>query len=560
MRFHPLSLLMAGAGLCAIAIGSQVHAAGEPPHLFATSDQCLACHNGLSSVEGRDVSMGHQWRSTLMANSARDPYWQAAVRREVLDHPQAQGAIEDECATCHMPMARYQRSVSGQQGRIFANLPAGRVATAEAALAADSVSCSICHQVRADGLGDPATFTGGFVVDETTPFGERSVLGPYEIDEGNTRIMQSASRFRPERAAHVQSAAFCASCHTLYTHSLGPDGQVTGELPEQVPYLEWEHSDFAGERPCQSCHMPGLAEPTAISSVLGDPREGFSQHVFRGGNFFVASLLNRHGTDLGVQALPQELEATQMRTVEHLQSRSAELQVSATLEEGSRLECVVDVRNLAGHKLPTAYPSRRAWLHVTVRGAEGQVVFESGQPGDDGAIAGNDNDADPTAYEPHYTRIEQPHQVQIYEAILVDPDGQVTTGLLTASDFGKDNRILPRGFDNATAHDDIAVKGAAADDGDFLGGGDRVVYSVPLGESAGPFQVEAELRYQPIGYRWAHNLADRGAEETDRFVGYYREAAHASDVVLVRSQVSVEAAAPAESAPLEPGEDQDAEG
>ena len=30
----------------------------------------------------------------MMANSAKDPYWQAGVRREVMDHPQAQAAIE----------------------------------------------------------------------------------------------------------------------------------------------------------------------------------------------------------------------------------------------------------------------------------------------------------------------------------------------------------------------------------------------------------------------------------------------------------------------------------
>ena len=38
---------------------------------------------------------------------------------------------------------------------------------------------------------------------------------------------------------------------------------------------------------------------------------------------------------------------------------------------------MVAVENLAGHKLPTAYPSRRVWLHVTVLDGP-DVVFESG--------------------------------------------------------------------------------------------------------------------------------------------------------------------------------------
>ena len=73
---------------------------------FATSDNCLACHNGLVASNGEDVSIGVAWRASMMANSSRDPYWQASVRRETLDHPTHADAIQDECAICHMPMAR----------------------------------------------------------------------------------------------------------------------------------------------------------------------------------------------------------------------------------------------------------------------------------------------------------------------------------------------------------------------------------------------------------------------------------------------------------------------
>ena len=72
-----------------------------------------------------------------------------------------------------------------------------------------------------------------------------------------------------------------------------------------------------------------------------------------------------------------------------------------------RLDADVVVRNLTGHKLPTGYPSRRVWLHVTVRDAAGAVVFESGAVEPTGAIAGNDNDADRERVEPHYDEIRQ---------------------------------------------------------------------------------------------------------------------------------------------------------
>ena len=138
-------------------------------------------------------------------------------------------------------------------------------------------------------------------------------------------------------------------------------------------------------------------------------------------------------------------------------------------------------------------------------------------------------------FEPHYTEIRRPDEVQIYESVLGDPNGAVTTGLLTAVRYLKDNRLLPRGFDKRTADKDIAVVGDAMGDEDFVGGGDRIRYSVPVGNAQGPFQVTAELWYQPIGFRWAMNLAKYDAMEPRRFVGYYQQTAAGSGVILARA-------------------------
>ena len=117
----------------------------------------------------------------------------------------------------------------------------------------------------------------------------------------------------------------------------------------------------------------------------------------------------------------------------------------------------------------------------------------------DGSIEANDNDADATRFEPHYEEIRSAGQVQIYEAIMADPNGAVTTGLLTAVRYVKDDRLLPHGFDKGSANPDVAVLGEAAGDANFTGAGDRVRYSVALGNAEGPFEVEAELLYQPVG-------------------------------------------------------------
>ncbi len=511
-------------------------AAREP--LFQTSDRCFACHNGLSSPSGQDVSIGFDWRATMMANSSRDPYWQAAVRREIIDHPEAQAEIEDECAACHMPMSRFESRRAGHEGQVFAHLPFDPDQTADR-LAADGVSCSLCHQISEEKLGEPDSFGGGFTIDKTRPRGERRVYGRFEIEDGQTRIMRTSSGgFTPTQSEHIRRSELCAACHTLFTKTLGPEGKVVGELPEQVPYLEWLHSAYKETKSCQSCHMPAVGADTPITSVLGKPREGVSRHVFVGGNFFMLRVLNRFRNDLAVAALPQELESAAARTVDFLQSEAASVSISSVETRAGLLQAEISVRNLGGHKLPTAYPSRRAWLHVVVRDRNGRAVFESGAVAGDGAILGNDNDADPNSYEPHYALIDSSGQVQIYESIMVDPNGSPTTGLLSAARYVKDNRLLPRGFDKHTAGKDIAVIGAAAEDKDFSGAGDRIRYAVALGDAQGPFQIDAELWYQPISYRWAANLRTYDADETRRFSRYYDSLADSSGVILARASAT----------------------
>jgi hypothetical protein len=194
---------------------------------------------------------------------------------------------------------------------------------------------------------------------------------------------------------------------------------------------------------------------------------------------------------------------------------------------------------MAGHKFPSAYPSRRAWIHFSVTDASGRAVFESGRPLADGSISGNDNDRDADKFEPHYERISAADEVQIYEPILGGPDGRVTTVLLTASRYLKDNRILPDGFDKVTADSDVAVSGGAAKDKNFLGGSDKIMYSVVLDRADGPLNVKAALWYQPIGYRWARNLSREKAEETDRFIRYYDEMAIAGALLVSKAERTI---------------------
>ena len=535
---HNLMLSLALVFVGAVPQISRAADKKAPQAEFHTSDRCLACHNGLTTPDGKDVSIGFDWRSSIMGNSARDPYWQASVRREDMEHPESKAEIEDGCADCHMPMARYEAKEKGKLGEVFAHLPFDRDEKKNAS-AEDGVTCSICHQITKQNFGSKESFNGGFQIETPQSKANHPEFGPFAIQNAQASIMQaSTGGFRPTAAEHILDSAMCATCHTLYTKSLAPGGKVLGTFPEQVPYQEWLHSDYPNRNTCQSCHMPEVQGPAPISAVMGELRPGVRQHTFLGGNFFVLRLLNEYRNDLSVSAMPTELTAEAQRTADFLKTRAARVTIGKVDLTSGKLEADVLVENLTGHKLPTAFPSRRAWLHVVVRDHNGQTVFESGALNPDGSIKGNVNDVDASRFEPHFREISNTDQVEIYEPILKDKDGHVTTGLAAAVGYLKDNRLLPIGFNKQNAEKDIAVVGDAADDPNFTDAGDLIHYSVALPSAQGPFIIEAELWYQPIGFRWAHNLAAYDAPETKRMVRYYDSMPSATAVVLAHAQIS----------------------
>jgi hypothetical protein len=527
---------MEAAGAAAgAAAGTEARAAagtamnGAHSAEFQTSDRCVACHNGMVNSKGDEFSIGLDWRVSLMANSSRDPYWQASVRRETMDHAPAGAAIEDECTACHMAIPHYKSKQSGQLTPVFANLPLNKEH-------ADGVTCSVCHQIAPERLGTAESYNGNFVVHGPAADGARPEFGPYDISTGLQQVMRSSSAgYQPQHGAQIQSPELCASCHTLITEARDASGKVVGRLPEQMVYQEWQRSDFRTERTCQSCHMPAVEGEIPVTRILGAPRPDAKRHQFVGANFIMQKILGRYHDELDVTAEAQDFYSAADRTQRYLEKEAASLVATAPRVRDGRLLEEITVGNLGGHKFPTAYPARRTWLHVIVRDRDQRVIFESGALNADGSIVGNDNDLDPAKYEPHYREIRSPDQVQIYEAILGDNEGRVTTGLLFATGYLKDNRILPKGFNKQGAPADIAVYGDALADPDFTDHGHKVRYSVDIGKAVGPFEVVAELWYQPVGYRWANNLKSYDAPEPKRFTGYYDSMGTGTAVLLVKT-------------------------
>ena len=510
---------------------------------FSGSGICAVCHSRLRDEDNNDVSNDAHWRSTMMANAAKDPLWQAKISAEVelVDDIGLKQVIQEKCSRCHMGMARYQQLTDGATKKDIYVFDTGFLDPAhylhEAAM--DGVSCALCHQVQPGNLGTPDSFTGQYEIDTTTVSPDRVLFGPYANPPRNP--MQQNTGFLPtDHAPDMQLAdsAHCGSCHTLYTPALDADGNYLGEFPEQTTYLEWEHSQFS--KTCQDCHLPDAVGSVVISNRPRrlTARSPFGQHHYVGGNSFMVNLLKTSAADLGVTADAAHFDATISRTLTQLQQNTATVTATALLTGADRLKVTVNVENMAGHKFPSGLPSRRAWLHVTVSGAGKNIIFESGKPLADGSIDGNNADMNLANFEPHYDTITSSDQVQIYEPVMRNNDEEVTYTLLRAWEYIKDNRLLPAGFDKNTADKDIDVYGGAADDDNFIGGSDQIVYDVDVIGEKGKLTVTVELLFQTLSYTFVADLENTPTDLVQSFMGLYNPADNVP-VVVAGAQISV---------------------
>ena len=166
-----------------------------------------------------------------------------------------------------------------------------------------------------------------------------------------------------------------------------------------MPYSEWLASDYAATTSCQQCHM-ARSNGVKISTrpMMLSPRDDFAQHIFVGGNKFMLDMLDNNKEELGVRATDFQKIIT---ATENLLAGSASIELLNSSQAADALDFSVRVNSNTGHKLPSAYPSRRAILHVTVKDSAGATVFESGKVNADGSVADVDSDVDQTLFEPH---------------------------------------------------------------------------------------------------------------------------------------------------------------
>lgn len=505
---------------------------------FVTAGRCAGCHGhdslGVAMVtgEGEDVNVVDDWRSSMMANSARDPFFLAKMEHEGLVNPAHKAEIEYGCLKCHAPLAVFEEEKAGRPDFTMASFDTS-------VFVQDGVSCLACHMQNPDSAG--RFFSGDLHFDSAR------VWGPYTDEQINPAIMQYFVGYTPDQGAHILDGRVCAGCHTAITPTKDLDGNPTGgSFFEQTMWQEYKNSVYFGtEQNCRSCHMPRIQDSIVLAEdyIFLHGQSPFGKHHLVGGNAFMLQLLKDHITPLGIPATPVQFDSTIARSRALL--RNATAQLSAELAGRTDDTLAVDVRltNLTGHKFPSGFPNRRAFVQVIALSATGDTLFQSGRWDSTYEVYGND-----PGYEPHHNVITQGGQVQIYEMVMGDVAGNVTTTLHRAAFPLKDNRLVPIGFSTShPSYDSTLIAGPALTDPDFNhdaqgnegNGGDIIHYRMAINGYTGAVQVKAKLYFQAVPPRWNQDLFSLHGPRIDSFRTMYAHADGTPELVVADSLLAL---------------------
>jgi hypothetical protein len=533
---------------------------------FLTSSQCLGCHSASKEnmaflfAEGPqppiNLSPYTEWRASMMGLAGRDPIFHAQLESEKAMRPSQEAFFDNTCYRCHGVMG--QRQLESDKNQQFEHRmvyalpddPDGKYG----ALARDGVSCAVCHRVSKEGLGMPATFTGKFKLDPPNV-----ANGPY--DQLITVPMKNATGITPRYGEHIKTSALCGSCHTVILPVFDSKGRPVmdtngkpKEFHEQMTYPEWQNSVYQNEREpikreavrtCQDCHMQRefLGQPlvfraaniedinypytdyrAADKDITVRVRDQYSRHTLLGINQFGLMMFEQFPDLLGIrtadymdgEAVPGLLTA-QSSGYDLARRETATIDVTTLSRTNDYLEANVKIENLAGHGFPSGVGFRRAFLTFEVLDDKENVIWASGRTNSVGAIVkGLSDEVLPTeffydpatgkqVFQPHYEVITDEGQVQIYEEVIADAQGKITTSFVGLDQVLKNNRLLPKGWRPDGPYAEFtAPHGDAERDLEYVNksgatGADRIIYRIPLdARTRTAVSVRVTLNYQAI--------------------------------------------------------------
>lgn len=459
----------------------------------------------------------------MMANSAKDPFWRAKVSHEVMMFPGLQQEIETTCTRCHAPLGNYDAMMNGNEHYSIAEMLGDGVAL-------DGVSCLACHQQMPQ--PEVAQHTGKMFFNSTN-----HVYGQYESPLISP--MAEYTGLIPEHGTHISDSKLCAGCHSLITETVDNNGDITdNKFIEQATWHEWLNSSYPmQETSCQTCHMPHNEGPSVILAAGYDTelRPGFALHTLAGGNSLMLRLLRDNREALDIYASDAQFNETISATNDLLQNHSVLLDVQEINRTADTLYIDVKLTNLTGHKLPSGYPSRRMSVHLALTDALGNEIFRSGGFDENYYETEEDN------LEPHHNVILSEEQIQIYEMVMGDMDGNETTILNKAYNSLKDNRLVPIGFSATHPQYDTTQIILGFNDADFNyspmegSGTDVIHYHIPLNGYTGQANVDTKVWYQSLPPTWMEEIFSASTPDIETFEDMFNNADRSP--VLMRSSI-----------------------
>lgn len=482
--------------------------------------------------------------------------------------------VINTCFSCHGVMGKRQHDIDHPGTNYDPNFvfrTGSEPGAKYGALGRDGISCGSCHHIQRDVIpptwkGSPLEFflkfttTGQF---QTGPAEE--IFGPFKDDEIVTLPMDNALKVKPKHDEYVKSSRMCGHCHTIDLPVVDkppvrPIEPSTVHSIEQATYLEWLNSVYQNEfgtpkkeaQTCQDCHMPRKlvnerlnvnVDPiqTRIAIIEDDSypaaehraplkdifvrfrEKDFARHELLGMNAFLLEMFSQFNDILGVRksdymtGTSDNLQNAQANIFEQASKRTATIEAKTKIE-GRTLSADVTVTNLAGHRLPSGVGFRRAFIELLVveqRDGRERIVWSSGRTNSVGVIVDGEGRPLPTeflesSYQKHYEVITNDDQVQIYEELTKDADGNFTTSFIRRDQDVKDNRLLPLGWTkegpdkslNGRYLEATYPHGNAKDDPDYRDGKghDRLTYrlNLPADVDVSKVTVRASLYYQNI--------------------------------------------------------------
>jgi mono/diheme cytochrome c family protein len=527
--------------------GTQPDPTGSEILPLPHSQDCTLCHADFELSEPplpKDAEPWRNWKGSLMAHSARDPVFWAALT--IANQDADFGG--DICLRCHTPAGWLAGRSDPPDGSalIHASVDPNKADF-------DGVTCEACHRMvnpvyvpgespavdetilddlEVLGLLPPQPHTGQYVIDP-----EDRRRGPYDLGKGFFFHFWEQSPFH-------QDSELCATCHDVSNPLFERQGDTfvldpkqldmphtTGDKYDMVPvertYSEWLVSDFAaggvdmmgrfgGAHPtgimesCQDCHMPDQVSPGCRVPGFA-PHLDLGAHFLNGGNTWVINAVQTlyNDGDMGLHdpvfmdeptGLTQEIiDDAIARSIQFLQDAS-DMELT---QEGNYLR--VRITNYCGHKLPTGYPEgRRIWLNVKFLDDQQEVIYEHGTY-DFGT-------AELTSQDTKVYEMQAGMDAAIADLTGL-PEGK-SFHFLLSNTILYDNRIPPIGFTNAAAE---AVQtqpvGYTYADGQHW---DDTLYLIPCGTVS----AMATLYYQSTSKEYIEFLRDTNATDNRGQIAY----------------------------------------